>query len=142
MALILAGLESVGSMLLLLVLALGLARFTTQPWRFVLIGVLAAGWWLSGAFASREMLPVLARSTSIIITLTLVYLLIRRQQTGIAITMLGMVAALSQLSLIAAAYPLAWLHALLSTLVCILPVMFLLKHWHKHSTDAVVMTGA
>ena len=76
-ALILAGLQSVGSMLLLLVVALGLARFTTQPWRVVLIGVLAAGWWLSGAFASRELLPVLARTTSMLITLTLVYLLIR-----------------------------------------------------------------
>lgn len=132
LAVMLNGLQGITSSMVMLLLGLGLSRFTTHTWRFVLISALAIGWWLTGAFGSRELLLGLSRPTSAMLTVALVYMLIRRQQMGLAIVMLGMLVALRQANLLAASYPWAAAHALISVVCCAGVVFILLKHWHQH----------
>lgn len=117
---------------MLLILALGLVRFTTGRGRWAVIILLVLIWWIGSALAAQEFAVTLAAQFMVLAQLWLAFELIRRQQMGIAIAMFGVSIALRQLGVMEAIYPLAWLHGLLSAGVCLVLAYGLLRHWYCH----------
>lgn len=132
---ILNGFKGVFSFVLLIILALGLLRFSNKPWRFVLIAVLALVWLLSSSLASREFLLLLGQQLIPLLTVALAMLLIRAQQMGVAIAMFGILIALRQLGVMHAIYPGAWWHGLFSAAICCLLTYGLMRHWYHRGLE-------
>ncbi len=132
---ILNGFKGVFPALMLLILALGLVRFTSGRRRWAVIILLVLIWWIGSALAVREFAVTLAAQFIVLAQLWLAFELIRRQQMGIAIAMFGVSIALRQLGVMEAIYPLAWLHGLLSAGVCLGLAYGLLRHWYGRGVE-------
>lgn len=130
---ILNGLKGVFPALMLLILALGLVRFTSTGWRWALVILLGLIWWIGGALAAREFAVTLGAQLITLLQLLLVIELIRRQQMGVAIAVFGVSIALRQLGVMEAIYPYAWLHGAVSVVCCLVLAYLLLKHWYRQA---------
>lgn len=128
---ILNGLKGVFPILMQLILALGLVRFTTRRWRWAVVILLALIWWVGSALAAREFAVTLGEQLITLLQLLLVIEFIRRQQMGIALALFGVSIALRQLDVMEAIYPYAWLHGLVSAVCCLALAYLLLKHWYR-----------
>jgi len=132
---ILNGLKGIFPALILLLLALGLVRFTTSRWRWIVIILLALVWWIGSALAAREFAVTLGAQLPTLVQLLLVIELIRRQQVGIALAVFGVSIALRQVGVMEAIYPDAWLHGLISGICCLAVAYLLLKHWYRQAVE-------
>ena len=132
---ILNGLKGIFPSLLLLIVAIGLVRFTTGRWRWVVVILLALIWWIGGALAAPEFVVALTAQLVTLLQVVLVLELIRRQQMGIALALTGVSIALRQLGVMEAIYPYAWLHGLVSAGCCLAIAYLLLKHWYRQTVQ-------
>ena len=132
---ILNGLKGIFPSLLLLIIAIGLVRFTTSRWRWAIVILLALVWWIGGALAASELVVALTAQLVTVLQAVLVLELIRRQQMGIALALTGVSIALRQLGVMEAIYPYSWLHGLLSAVCCLAIGYFLLKHWYRQAVQ-------
>ncbi|HSC69432.1 MAG TPA: CPBP family intramembrane glutamic endopeptidase [Cellvibrio sp.] len=130
---LLNGLKGVFPALMLLILAIGLIRYTTKTWRWLLVVLLSLVWWIGGALAARDFSVVLGTQFLTLLQMLLVFELIRRQQTGVAIAVFGAGIALRQLAVMEAIYPQAWLHGLISAVSCLAIAYLLVKHWYRQA---------
>lgn len=132
---ILNGFKGVFPFLMLIILAMGLLRFSNKAWKFALVGLLALVWLFGTALASREFPVVLGQQLFTFLGVGLAILLIHRQQLGVVIAMFGTLVALRQLDVMPAIYPGAWWHGLLSFVICGLLVYGLLRHWYRRGVE-------
>ncbi len=128
---ILNGFKGVFPFVISIILALGLLRFSSKPWRFALISLLALTWLFCSSLASREFPQLLGQQLYPFIGVALAMLLIRSQQMGAAIAMFGMLIALRQLAVMQAIYPGALWHGVLSAIICSLLTYALVRHWYR-----------
>lgn len=132
---ILNGFKGVFPFVISIILALGLVRFSSKPWRFALISLLALIWLFCSSLASREFPQLLGQQLYPFIGVALAMLLIRSQQMGVALVMFGMLIVLRQLGVMHAIYPGALWHALLSAVICSLLTYGLVRHWYRRGLE-------
>ncbi len=130
------GLKGFFGLLITLVLALGMVKFLKARWRVQLVIALAIVWVIASPLANDEPWRQLVVTLLGLAKILLVYLLIQRSQMGVAMAFLFVGLALGQWHVSRALYPLSWLHALASVLVCGLICYGLLRHWYHHTRDA------
>lgn len=132
---ILNGFKGVFPFVMLIILALGLVRFSSKPWRLGLISALALAWLFCSALASREFPQLLGQQLFPFLSVVLAMLLIRSQQMGVVISMFGMLIVFRQLGVMHAIYPGAEWHALLSAIICTLLTYGLVRHWYGRGLE-------
>lgn len=132
------GLKGIMGVMMTLVLALGMLRFATKLWRKVLVVVLILVWLVMGSLAAEEAGIVLLHNLIKLARIVLLIELLRRKQVAVAIAMGCASAALGQLAVGHALYASAWLHGLLSFLVCTGVSYGLVRHWHRYAADEPV----
>lgn len=132
---ILNGFKGVFPFVILIILALGLTRFSSKPWRFVLISLLALTWLLCSSLASREFLHLLGQQLIPFLCVGLAMLFIRAQQMGVVLSFFGILLALRQLDVMRAIYPGAEWHGLLSAVICSLLTYALVRHWYRRGVE-------
>ncbi len=132
---ILNGFKGVFPFVILIILAMGLLRFSNKRWRFALISLLASIWLICSALASREFPQLLGQQLYPLISVALAMLLIRSQQMGVVIAMFGILIALRQLGVMQAIYPGALWHGLLSAVICSLLTYGLVRHWYSRGVE-------
>lgn len=115
--------------LIMLVMALGLARFLTGPVRWIVVGALALLWLTATALASGEPLVELYNAVVRGLMVCAMVLLIRQRRAGVALVLATFSIALEQLGIVNALYPYAWLHALMATVTIAMVSYGLLVHW-------------
>lgn len=132
---ILNGLKGVFHNLMLIILTLGLARFITKPWRWMLVIMAALVWLVCSSMASREFVSTFANQLLVAAMVLIAFILVRRQQLGVVLALMGSMIALRQLAVMEAIYPGAWWHGLLSCGVCFALAYALLRHWHRRGLE-------
>jgi len=131
LATVASGLNEFCAGLLILLLALGIARFLTSRKRLWSVEFFALVWLLTSSFASHEILLALANKAITLISLWLMVQLIQRQQMGVALAMAGWGIALQQAGVAHALYAGANIDALVAMMVVLAVSYFLLRHWHN-----------
>jgi hypothetical protein len=132
---VLNGVKALFPNLMILILALGLSRFLTKAWRWWLVGALVGLWLIASALASREFMLTFAYQLFTLMMAGLSFLLIRRQQLGVALAMLGSIVALNQLGVMRAIYPDAIWQGALSFVICLALTYVLLRHWYARGVE-------
>ncbi len=125
------GLNQYCAGMLILLLALGIARFLTSRKRLWAVEFFALIWLLASSFASHEILLTLAGKAITLISLWLMVQLIQRHQMGVALAMAGWNIALLQAGVAHALYAGAGMHALVAVLVVLAVSYLLLRHWRN-----------
>jgi hypothetical protein len=128
---ILNGFKLLFPQLMLVILAVGFARFLTKPWRWALVIALGLVWLLCASFANREVVDAFIDRLGTAATVLLGFILIRRQQMGVVLAFMGGLIALRQLWIATAIYPGAIWHSLLSCAFCLGLFYLLLRHWYR-----------
>ena len=127
------GFSEFTSALIMLIMALGLARFLTRPARWIIVAVLAILWLTASTLASSEPLIAVYPSAVRGLTIWAMVLLIRQHRAGVAIVLATFPIAIERLGIANALYPNAWLHALLAVATIAMVVYALLVHWYRHT---------
>lgn len=122
--------------LIMLLIALGLARFLTRPVRWIMVAALAILWLTASTLASGEPLVEFYRTGVRGLTVLVMVLLIRQRRTGIALVLVTFSIAMERLGIANALYPDAWLHALLAVVTIAMVSYGLLVHWYRHTQSA------
>lgn len=115
-----------------LVFAIGLVRFTHTRLRFLLIAGIAGIWWITKGLSSPE--PVLALSRGLITLLSILCVIefIRRKHLGVALVMLRVGIALGRVKIATAPYDGALMHAIIAGIITMCITYGLLRHWYKN----------
>jgi hypothetical protein len=129
------GVKAIFPNLMIMILALGLSRFLTKAWRWWLVGAMVAVWLIASSLASREFMLTFAYQLFTLMMAGFTFLLIRRQQLGVALAMLGSIVALDQLGVMRAIYAGAVWQGALSAVICLALTYVLLRHWYAHRVE-------
>lgn len=132
---VLNGVKALFPSLMILMLVLGLSRFLTKTWRWWLVGAMVGLWLIASSLASREFMLTFAYQLFSLMMAGLGFLLIRRQQSGVALAMLGSIVALNQLGVMRAIYSDAMWQGLLSFVICLALTYVLLRHWYARGVE-------
>ena len=132
---VLNGFKGVFGNVFMMTLALGLSRFLTQRWRWWLVGAMVALWLIASSLASREFPLTFANQLFTLLMVGLTFVLIRRQQLGVALAMLGVLLALGQLGVMRALYADAWWQGLLGCVISLILAYGLLRHWYTRGVE-------
>ncbi|WP_049629279.1 CPBP family intramembrane glutamic endopeptidase [Cellvibrio sp. pealriver] len=132
---ILNGFKGVFPKLLLIIVAVGFARYLTKTWRWALVMATVLVWLLCSSMASRTFINTFAEQLFTAATVWLAFILIRRQQMGVVLALMGGLIALQQLWVTTAIYPGALWHGLLSCAVCVGLSYVLLRHWYRRGLE-------
>lgn len=120
-------------LILSLIFAIGALRFIQSRGKAVVFIVLFVSAWLAGAFAADDVLLTALSSLIRLLSIALVIFLVSRKQLGVALAMLGGVAAFGQLNVSNAIYSTSSIHAVISACCVLLITYGLLRHWHRNS---------
>jgi len=135
LAVLLNSWRGLAASLVVLILALGCARFIQQRWQFWLLAALALGYWIAGGLAQQDVAPGLMALLPTVASVALGYLLIRRGQLGAAMMLAGTLVVLRQWTLLHAVYPAAWAHAALGFTGSAVVLYWLLRHWYHSAVS-------
>jgi hypothetical protein len=128
---VLNGFKQVFPQLMLVILALGWARFLTKTWRWAVVIALGLVWLLCASLANREFVDAFIDRFATVATVLLAFVLVRRQQMGVVLAFMGGLIAIRQLWVATAIYPDALWHGLLSCAICLGLFYMLLRHWYR-----------
>lgn len=132
---ILNGFKGVFPKLMLIILAIGLARYLTKTWRWALVITTILVWLLCSSMASRYFINTFTEQLFVAATVMLAFVLVRRQQLGVVLAFMGGLIAVQQLWVTTAIYPGAVWHGLLSCVVCLGLSYVLLRHWYRRGVE-------
>lgn len=132
---ILNGFKGLLPHLFLIILCIGVMRFLSKKWRWWLVIALLIVWLICSSIASREFVTTLMNQLFILMIGFTVFLLIKRQQMGVALSLLGALTAIQQLGVSRAIYPDAVWHSLLSVVVCLMLAYLLVRHWYRRGFE-------
>lgn len=135
------GLTGFLMVLIKLVLVVGLLRFATKSWRKITVLVCLVIFLVSSMLGAKEPSIMLLNNVVILLGILLLLELLRRKQMAVAIAFAGAGLALSQLGIGQAVYPGAWLHGLVSMLVCWAITYGLVWHWYRYTAVAPVVVS-
>jgi len=113
-----------------LIFAIGIARFIRNRLTLGIVVVLFFTAWVAGILAADDMLATAINSFIRLVSLCVMIYLVRRQQLGVALAMLGGSVVFNQLYVSAALYASSGVHALISACVALVVTYGLVRHWH------------